>query len=163
MGLNGYLTGIFQPANAQQCLQPRGQEPCRAEDLCWQRSAPVYFLCSSAHPTTPSTKGVPNFSFMKAEYLPFYFPVSLCLARAEMISPMPSQECIQSRISNQTTVTKGWTGHEVKPIEHAVSLEQVSELKLLLCGPHCTSSCKLLSRVLYNVTWLQNLTGMVPI
>lgn len=55
---------------------------------------------------------------------------------------------------------KGWTGCAVKPIKHAVSLEQICELKLLLNGPHCTSSCKLLPRVLYNVTWLQNLVWL---
>lgn len=57
------------PASRTGALQGRGSPTVRA-------SAPVYFLCRYRHPATPSTKGVPSFSFMKAEYLPFYFPVS---------------------------------------------------------------------------------------
>lgn len=57
------------PASRTGALRGRGYPAVRA-------SAPVYFLCRYRHPATPSTKGVPSFSFMKAEYLPFYFPVS---------------------------------------------------------------------------------------
>lgn len=83
-----YVTeGKYGAANAQQCLQPHGQEPCRDEDLCWQRSAPVIFsvqVWSSNYPLQTISLS------WKLSVYPFIFLLALYLAHEEMISPMPS-------------------------------------------------------------------------